>query len=141
MKKVLIVISIVVLAIMLVLIGYNCAGNEGKTNNKDKDTVEEKNVASFDDQVVEGLEISGFNMLYENDITNMAATIKNTTDSDMKIENVEIYLYDENGKVITQIIPFFYVGDTLSKGEEKFYETPITGNVTNASRVEYKIVK
>ena len=117
------------------------------TNQIETDT--EKNVKVLDDgtklnissklkenKKLEGLEITNTQITYNNGITNLLADVKNTTQSKMKMQNVEIILLDEQGNTIYKIPG---VIEEIEAGETKQFNTSITADFANA--YDFKIIK
>lgn len=127
MKKIL-----VVMAVMLLVV-TGC----GK---KEKKVEEEKNKpVSFVEQNVEGLNISGFNLNYDNGITNVLAVVKNTTESNMYVKFIDVILYDKDGKEVGTT--YFYIDKELKPNEDNVFESEFASDVTTANKVEYKVTK
>jgi len=138
-KKSLIMIGAVLLAIVAVIVIALVVGKGDKGGTK-KPTESDSNVVSFEAQNVEGLNISGFNMLYQEGITNVIAVIKNTNETDMYVRVVNVALIDEKGNQVGSA--FFYVDETLKPGVEASYTAYADGDVTSAAKgVKYTIEK
>ena len=130
------------LLVVLVLVS-GCSLSGSKNNDKEEDKKEEQEqiISSFGDETIDGISISGFNMLYQNSQTSIAAKVKNTTNSDVKIKRIEFTLYDENDKQMMTEPGFFYLDVTLAPGEEKNVSHNVSGNVVAAKKITYKIIK
>lgn len=138
-KKNLIMIGAVLVAIVAVVVIVLVVGKGGKDNTK-KPSESDSNVVSFEKQKVEGLNISGFNMLYEDGITNVIAVIQNATEADMYVRVVNVALIDEKGNQVGSA--FFYVDETLKPGVEASYTAYADGDITSKAKgVKYTIEK
>lgn len=133
MKKFLVVL----LALVMV---FGIAGC-GKKNKGEKPNEPETPVTSFETQTVDGIEISGMNMVYDKEtgITQIVAVFKNTEASPMHVQLVDAYFYDENNEKIAE--SFFFIDKDLGSGTPEPFETNITGDITNAKKVEFKVTK
>lgn len=136
-KKSLIIIGAVlaIVVVAIVVIALLTTGNKNSNNSGGNDS----NVTSFDSQDVEGLNISGFNMLYEGEMTSVLAVVKNTTNNNIAVKKIYVHLYDENGSEIGTT--FFYVESELEPGIQNVYSSYISGDVTKAKSVKYEINK
>jgi len=127
MKKILVII------IVALLVVTGCGKKEKKIED-DKNTP-----VSFAEQNIEGLNISGFNLNYDNGITNVFAVIKNITETNMYVKFVDVILYDKDGKQVGDT--YFYIDKELAPGEDNVFESGFASDVTTASKVEYKVTK
>ena len=135
MKKILLSLLVV-----LVLVS-GCSLSGSKNNDDKKEEEQEQIISSFGDETIDGISISGFNMLYQNSQTSIAAKVKNTTNSDVKIKRIEFTLYDENDKQMMTEPGFFYLDVTLAPGEERSVSHLVSGNVVAAKKITYEIIK
>lgn len=134
MKKILLLVAV----ISLLVTGCGKKDDKKQTNNKGNNAVNEndKTVKSFDDQTIDGITISNFNLNFVDNVTNVYAKVKNTKEESVKIEKINIILTDSEGKENKTL---FYIGRTLKAGEEIQLQTSITGNVATSTKVEYEI--
>lgn len=133
MKKILLLVAVVALLVT----GCGKKDDKKQTDNKGNNAVNEnKTVKSFDDQTIDGILISDFNLNFVDNATNVYAKVKNTTEESVKIKQINITLTDSEGKESKTL---FYVGRTLKAGEEIPFQTSITGNVATSTKVEYEI--
>ena len=136
---ILIVVSIVIIRKITTKNNKNEQANN-LTNQIEEDT--EKNVKVLDDgtklnissklkeeKKLEGLEITNTQITYNNGITNLLADVKNTTQSKMKMQNVEIVLLDEQGSTIYKMPG---VIEEINAGETKQFNTSITADFAHA---------
>lgn len=133
MKKIFLIVAVVALLVT----GCGKKDDKKQTDNKGNNAVNEnKTVKSFDDQTIDGILISDFNLNFVDNATNIYAKVKNTTEESVKIKQINITLTDSEGKENKTL---FYVGRTLKAGEEIPFQTSITGNVATSTKVEYEI--
>ena len=127
MKKILVVMAVVLLVVT------GCGKKEKRIEDCKNTPV------SFAEQNIDGLNISGFNLNYDNGITNVLAVIKNTTKSNMYVRFVDVILYDKDGKQVGDT--YFYIDKELAPGEDNVFESGFASDVTTANKVEYKVTK
>lgn len=132
--------KIILVALLMTLLVTGCGKKEdkGNTDKKDENAVNEKdqNVKSFEDQTIEGILISDFNLNFVDNITDIYAKVKNTTEEDKRVEQINIVLTDKEGKEVNTM---FYLGRTIKAGEEIQVQSSITGNVATSTKVNYEI--
>ncbi len=128
----------IIIALIVVILIVLSGGNKTKDNKKDNKK-EESNIASIEEQTIEGIRMSGLNMLYEEGSTTIVVSVKNTTNKEMYVKRIDTVLYDEEGKKIGDT--FFFVDKKLAPGEENVYQTGFASDVTNSASVKYSIVK
>lgn len=85
---------------------------------------------------LEGLEITNTQISYNNGVTNLLANVKNTTQSDKKMQEVAIILLDENGKELYQMPGII---DAVKAGETIQFNSSITADFANV--YDFKITK
>lgn len=134
MKKILLLVAVMSLLV---------TGCGKKTDKKQDDkkgdsalTEKDKTVKSFDDQTIDEILISDFNLNFVDNVTNVYAKVKNTKKEEVKIEQINITLTDSEGKETKTL---FYIGKTFKADEEIQLQTSITGNVATSTKVEFDI--
>lgn len=98
-----------------------------KLNNSSKITENKK---------LQGLEITNTQITYNDGVTNLLANVKNTTKSDIDIQEVKIILLDENGKELYQMPGII---EAVKAGETIQFNSSITADFANA--YDFKIMK
>lgn len=117
--------------ISLFIIGCGCA----KSDTKDNKTELDKNGVSKEEVVVKEIIFNNIKLEYDGGITNLTATIKNTT-NELKNIKVTIILKDDNNKEVkklTQII------ENVEIERDKKIQVGIVGDYSNIKNVEFKI--
>ena len=122
---------------LIILVTLSGCGKEKKKEEEKKP--EETPVASFEEQTIDGVKISGLNLAVEEGMTNILAVVENTTEESMYITRIDFQLKDKEGNVLGDL--FFWVDKTLEPNTTEVMQTGISSDVTDATTVEYKIVK
>lgn len=117
--------------ISLFITGCGCA----KSDTKDNKTELDKNGVSKEEVIVKEITFNDIKLEYDGGITNLKATIKNTTD---KVKNIKvsIILKDDNNKEIkklTQVI------ENIETDSDKKLQVGIVGDYSNIKNVEFRI--
>lgn len=141
MKRIISILSILLICIML-LTGCNKNNGNEKDNNvkNDKPTVEvniNENVVK--NQNIDGIEILNTSLIYENGISYLKATVVNNTGSDYELSEYRIYIKDVEGNIIA-IMPG-NIGGVIRSGEAKPINAMISEDLSKAYSIEYEVVK
>lgn len=138
------IIAIIIIALIVIFIKNIITKNKNKeqTNNTTQTTTEEKYVQTLDngtklntseklkeDKKVEELELKNIQLTYKNGVTNLLCDIQNNSKKEVKMEDVEIVLLDENGDTIYKMRGFM---EEIQPGETKQFNSSITADFSNA---------
>ena len=126
-KKYLIIILITVLGIIIV------KNNKIIKNDLNHKTIESQLLSTL--REYDGLNYSGFTIVYENKKGNIYMYVTNVTNSTVKNKNILIELYDQNGKVIIKKNAYI---DLLNPNESKTIVTSTDYDLSNV--YDYKVV-
>lgn len=126
LKKILIVISIIVVLIFVVSLAVS------------KDTTETKieNGTATSEVEIEKVTFSEITKKYENGITTISAKMTNNA-SKTKNFTVNITLKDDDGKTVQSLTQ---VVENLEEGKSKILSTGILGNLSNINNIEFEVV-
>lgn len=144
-----IMVLIIVIAIIIVVTKNIILNKKTKENNNTKTSTNEQYVIVLEDgtklnnskkisenKKLDGLEITNSQISYNNGVTNLLADVKNTTQSDKKMQEVTIILLDEKGKELYQIPGII---ETVKTGETIQFNSSITADFANV--YDFEIVK
>ena len=142
------VIAIIIIVLVVIFIKNIVSKNKNKENTNST-TTEEKYVQTLDDgtklntseklkkdKEVEDLELKNIQLTYKNGVTNLLCDIQNNSKKEVKMEDVEIVLLDENGDTIYKMRGFM---EEIKPGETKQFNSSITADFSNA--YDFKINK
>ena len=100
---------------------------------------EQTPTAALEDQEIEGLKISNLNLALEEGATNVLAMVENTTEESIYVLRIDSVLKDADGNVLGNL--FFYLDKEIEPHTSEVIQTGVSSDVTNATSVEYTIVK
>lgn len=138
------IIAIIIIVLVVILIKNIASKNKSKekTDNTTQTTTEEKYVQTLDngtklniseklneDKKVEDLQLKNIQLTYKNGVTNLLCDIQNNSKQEVKMEDVEIVLLDENGDTIYKMRGFM---EEIKPGETKQFNSSITADFSNA---------
>ena len=133
-KKYLIIILITVLGIISLFIGIIIVkNNKIIKNDLNHKTIESQLLSTL--REYDGLNYSGFTIVYENKKGNIYMYVTKVTNSTVKNKNILIELYDQNGKVIIKKNAYI---DLLNPNESKTIVTSTDYDLSNV--YDYKVV-
>ena len=117
--------------ISLFITGCGCA----KSDTKDNKTELDKNGVSKEEVVVKKIIFNDIKLEYDGGITNLTATIKNTT-NELKNIKVTIILKDANNKEVKKLNQ---IVENIEIERDKKIQVGIVGDYSNIKNVEFKI--
>lgn len=142
-----ILVIIIAITVIVKITGKN--SNKKQTNGVQNQEQEEKFVKVLENgeklntnsklnenKSIEGLELSNIQLTYKDGITNLLCDVRNTSKKNIKMQEVEIVLLDEDGNTIYKMPG---VIEEIEAGATKQFNTSITADFANA--YDFKIVK
>lgn len=84
----------------------------------------------------EDLKIKDVQLTYRNGVTNLLCNVENTSNKDLKMQEVEITLLDENSNIIYKMVGII---EDINAGETKQFNSSVTADFSNA--YDFKINK
>ena len=155
-KKGIRVIDIIVLIIVIIIsliviknIIQHSNNGENRTQTNSVQTEQEKYTKVLEDETklntseklkedkkLDGLEVKDIQLTYKNGVTNLLATIENTTQTKTEMQNVEIVLIDEKGEELYKMIGII---EEIEAGEKTQLNCSITADFSNV--YDFKITK
>ena len=135
MKKALRNFSLI--CICLLLTGCGKKKETPKETDEHKTVVTSKNVIK--EQTVEGLKIGNVDLNIVDGISSFTASVTNTTDKDIVVEQVDVTLKGKDGKELITLPG--YVGGTIKPNESKNIISTTDMDLSKADSVAYKINK
>lgn len=146
------IILIIVIIVIGIFVSKKYIKNEQETekvSEKQEEQSQEKFIKLFDDGVKlntstklnedkqwEDLKIKDVQLTYRNGVTNLLCNVENISNKNLKMQDVEVSLLDENGDIIyimTGII------EDINAGETKQFNSSVTADFSNA--YDFKINK
>ena len=82
-----------------------------------------------EDRDFEGLKIKDVQLTYRNGVTNLLCNVENTSNNNLKMQDVEISFLDENGDVIYKMAGII---EDINAGETKQFNSSVTADFSNA---------
>lgn len=147
--KIIHIILIIIVIITVIFLTKYFNKNKEKVDKIGEIQAEEKYIKIFNDGVklntsaklnedkkFEDLKIKDVQLTYRNGVTNLLCNVENTSNKNMKMQDVEITLLDENDKVIYKMVGII---EDISAGETKQFNTSVTADFSNA--YDFKINK
>lgn len=100
-----------------------------------------QNTKVLEDQKIEGLKISGFNITFneKEKISTLVASVKNETDQNIALDRIVIMLYDKDENLLIETSA--NIGENINAGTTTSFTSYITMDVRNTTKIEYKIAK
>jgi uncharacterized protein YcfL len=129
----------IVITILLVAVFSFYFASQNSYKKASPSIIDDSAASAYDDQTIDGILISGFNMSYQDSQTSASAIIKNTTSEVVYINYINATLKDGNGNDIITLM--LYVDKKLEPNEEVTVESSANIDVTNAKVITYIIVK
>ena len=129
-------ILIISLVMLLCVSGCSCTR---KKKNKQTPKPTQSMTKVLDDQKVETLNITGFNITYKDGISTVVANVKNESNQDLDLDTIGIALYDKDHKLLVETSA--NIGDSIKAGETTSFTSYITMDLRNATKIEYKVNK
>ena len=137
MKRVLKGVCLICLCVLLT----GCFGNK-KTDKKEK-TKENKIVIDKKDvvkeQEIDGIKISNVNLNVIDGLSTYTATVTNTTDKNISIEDIDIIIKDKEEKELVSMLG--YIGGTIKPNDKKEIISTTDLDLNDANSIIYKINK
>ena len=141
---------IIIIAIVIIIVAKKIiSSKKTKEDNQIQNTETEQYVTVLDDgtklnnsskitenKKLQGLEITNTQITYNDGVTNLLANVKNTTKSNIDMQEVTIVLLDENGKELYQMPGII---EAVKAGETIQFNSSITADFANA--YDFKIMK
>lgn len=133
-NKYIIIISVTIVGLISLLIGILIIRNNKNIKiDSGRKTIESQLLSTL--REYDGLNYSGFTIVYENKKGNIYMYVTNVTNSIVKNKNILIELYDQNGKVIIKKNAYI---DLLNPNESKTIVTSTDYDLSNV--YDYKVV-
>lgn len=133
-NKYIIIISVTIVGLISLLIGILIIRNNKNIKiDSGRKTIESQLLSTL--REYDGLNYSGFTIVYENKKGNIYMYVTNVTNSTVKNKNILIELYDQNGKVIIKKNAYI---DLLNPNESKTIVTSTDYDLSNV--YDYKVV-
>ena len=144
------IVLIIIIAIVIIIVAKKIISNKkAKENNQIQNTETEQYVTVLDDgtklnnsskitenKKLQGLEITNTQITYNDGVTNLLANVKNTTKSNIDMQEVTIVLLDKHGKELYQMPGII---EAVKAGETVQFNSSITADFANA--YDFKIIK
>ena len=144
------IVLIIIIAIVIIIVAKKIiSSKKTKEDNQIQNTETEQYVTVLDDgtklnnsskitenKKLQGLEITNTQITYNDGVTNLLANVKNTTKSNIDMQEVTIVLLDENGKELYQMPGII---EAVKAGETIQFNSSITADFANA--YDFKIMK
>lgn len=129
--------------IMVITLTTILATGCGCQKTKDEKTKEETKVNTNEnvtkDQEVEVFKFTNTSLIYEDGNSKLQTTVTNTSNETAYLAEFLIHVKDENGNEIVTMTGF--VGDSIEANSSKVIDSVYGDDLTNASSIEYEIVK
>ena len=136
MKKILRNVSLICLCLLLT----GCFGKkkeETKKEEPNKTVVDSKNVIK--EQTVEGLKIGSVDLNVIDGISSFKATVTNTTEKNIVVEQVDVIIKGKDGKELITLPG--YIGGTIKPNESKDIVSTTDMDLSKADSISYKVNK
>lgn len=148
--KIIIIGCAVLLLIVAVVLVFVLGGDDDKDkdNGKDKnnggdvvnnDPVNNTNPGVIEDKEQDGLKFTNASLVSTGNSATLTTNVQNTTDSDIEVRVFDIYVKDKDGNIIVQLLG--YVGEVIPAGESRDIVSNVDMNLSDATDIEYKLVK
>lgn len=128
------------LLVVLLVTGCGCAKND-ETKNKGKEPEVKVNTAEnvIKDQTFEGLQFTNTSLTVVDGISKFVTQVSNNTGADYNLVEFTVTIKDAEGNIIISIPG--YVGEVIKNGETRSINHSIDIDLSNASSIEYAVVK
>ena len=93
----------------------------------------------YEVQTVDNLNFTNAQIEKVNDLTRFRVEVTNTLETTYNLKTIEVTFKDEEEQTIETLIG--YIGDTLNGNEKKILEAYVDKDITNVSKIGYKINK
>ena len=113
-----------------------------KNNNDNSVTIMEKyNIHNdvISDKSIEGIDITDISVTIKNNVTQVFASVNNTTGNEYYLKGITILAKDENGEILASIPS--YIGTKILPGETKYLNSSIDVDLSEAYSFDYEIEK
>lgn len=133
------------LVIILVIMAFTITLTSGcgtKTNEEEPDTEKPNTVTNEDvvgDKEVDVFKLSKTSLVYENGSSTLITSVYNSSTETQYIKSFNIEIKDDSNKVITTLIG--YIGEEIAAGETRQITSSTDLDLTDASKIEYKVNK
>ena len=139
MKKIL-NISLVLLLSLCLMTG---CGKSKKTDNDDKPASEDNVKVNTNEGVIQNQEVEIFkfentSLIYKDGGSTLLTTVTNTSDSESEAVEFKIHVMDGEREIVTLS---GFVGPSLKPGESKILKSTYGSDLSNATSINYEIVK
>lgn len=131
--------KIIITTLVTILLITGCSFGKKKVKPTPKPTDQATKV--LDDQTVEGLKISGFNITFDDKegISTVVASVKNETEQDITLDRILISLYDKDNNLLVETSA--NIGENIKAGASTSFTSYITMDLRDTTKIEYKIAK
>ncbi len=132
------VIILVIMAFTITLTsGCGAKTNEEEPNTEKPNTVTNEDVVG--DKEVDVFKLSKTSLVYENGSSTLITSVYNSSTETQYIKSFNIEIKDDSNKVITTLIG--YIGEEIAAGETRQITSSTDLDLTDASKIEYKVNK
>lgn len=131
--------KITIITLIAILLTTGCSFGKKKVTPTPKPTEPATNV--LEDQTVEGLKISGFNITFDEKegMSTVVASVQNETEQDILLDRILIFLYDKDNNLLVETSA--NIGENITAGSATSFTSYITMDLRNTAKIEYKIEK
>ena len=91
------------------------------------------------DKELEVFTFTNTSLTWNDNASNLETIITNNSDEDAYLKGFNVYVYDENDTIVATMSG--YIGATIKAHGSRIMSTGHYKNLTNASRIEYEIIK
>ena len=128
-----------ILILFLCSILLTGCGNK-KLSNEEMGKVDQDSLSSkfFEDQTLGNITIKDFNIVVEDGMSTVYFNIKNNTADNIELNNIKVYMYDENDLLLQELNG--YVGDILEGSATKSITVDVDIDLSNVIRVSFERV-
>ena len=131
-KKVLLVLMLVV-----VIAVTGCGKKEKNIDNPVENV--NTNTGVVENKEVEVFTFTNTSLVWNDNASNLVTVITNTSDEEQYLKGFKVHVYDSNGNEIASMTG--YVGAKLKAHEVRQMSTGHYENLTNATKIEYEVLR
>ena len=131
------ILLLVTIFLMMVICG--CVNENDNTQNQPEQFIVNTKENIVKDQEFEGLQMTNTSLIVEGGISKLVTEVSNNTGSDYYLDKFIIIAKDKDGKVITTLTG--YVGSVIPTGEVRVINSNSDIDLSNATSIEYSVIK
>ena len=126
------------LVLMLaVVIAVTGCGKKENNNNPGENV--NTNTGIVEDKEVEVFTFTNTSLVWNDNASNLVTVITNTSDEEQYLKGFKVHVYDSNGNEMAAMTG--YVGAKLKAHEVRQMSTGHYENLTNATKIEYEVLR